>query len=61
MEQGALTMFQDLKKNRGIMFYTFDANSEQELDQKVKQLDNIMVDNKAEYLGPEISDGNIAR
>ncbi|MCJ7650071.1 MAG: FAD-binding oxidoreductase [Candidatus Lokiarchaeota archaeon] len=60
-EQGAFPMFEDLKKKRGIMFYTVEANSEQELDQKVKQLDRIMEDNKAEYLGPEISDGNLAK
>ncbi|GAH22198.1 unnamed protein product, partial [marine sediment metagenome] len=33
------------------------ANSEGELDEKVNQLDEIMLNNKTELLGPETSDG----
>jgi len=50
-----------LKKKRGIIFYTIEANSEPELDQKVKQLEEIMLNNKAEELGSAISDGNMAK
>jgi glycolate oxidase len=60
-QQGCMPLWEHLKKKRGMIFYTVEANSEIELDEKVKQLDKIMEDHKAEYLGPEISDGNIAR
>ncbi len=56
-----MPMWQNLKKKRGILFYTVEANSEKELEEKVKQLDAIMMNNKAELLGSEISDGNIAK
>ncbi|MFX0008926.1 MAG: FAD-binding oxidoreductase [Candidatus Hermodarchaeota archaeon] len=56
-----MPLWDHLKKKRGIMFYTIEANSEQELEQEVKKLDTIMESNKAEALGPEISDGNIAK
>jgi hypothetical protein len=51
----------NLKKKRGMIFYTIEANSEKELDEKVKQLDEIMLNNKTEEIGLEISDGNIAK
>ncbi len=54
-------MWEQLKKKRGIIFYTVEANSEAELDEKVKQLDNIIINHKCEALGPEISDGNMAK
>ena len=60
-EKGMFPMWDNLKKKRGIMFYTVEANSEAELNEKVKQLDSIILNNKAEELGPEISDGNIAK
>ncbi|MFW9772461.1 MAG: FAD-binding oxidoreductase [Candidatus Thorarchaeota archaeon] len=56
-----MPLWDHLKKKRGIIFYTIEANSEEELEQEVKKLDNIMENNKAEPLGPEISDGNIAK
>ena len=56
-----LPLWDDLKKKRGMIFYTIEANSEKELDEKIRQLDKIMVENKSEELGPEISDGNIAK
>ncbi|TFG10813.1 MAG: FAD-binding oxidoreductase [Promethearchaeota archaeon] len=60
-ELGIFPMWEQLKKKRGIIFYTIEANSESELNEKVKQLDSIILDKKAEELGPEISDGNIAK
>jgi glycolate oxidase len=60
-DQGMFPMWEQLKKKRGIMFYTVEANSEAELDEKIKQLDNIILNSKAEALGPEISDGNMAK
>jgi glycolate oxidase len=61
-DQGMFPMWEQLKKKRAIMFYTVEANSEVELQEKVKQLDKIIMDdNKCEPLGPEISDGNIAK
>ncbi|MHA1291820.1 MAG: FAD-binding oxidoreductase [Promethearchaeota archaeon] len=60
-EQGLFPMWEHLKRKRGIMFYTIEANSEAELNEKVKQLDKIFTGKKAEDLGPEISDGNIAK
>ena len=56
-----MPLWDHLKKKRGIIFYTIEANSEQELEQEVKKLDAIMESNKAEALGPEISDGNLAK
>jgi len=60
-EQGLFPFWEKLKRKRGIFFYTVEANSEVELDEKVKQLDNIIISKKAEDLGPEISDGNFAK
>ena len=54
-------MWEHLKRKRGIIFYTIEANSEAELDEKTKQLDNIILNKKAEEFGSEISDGNIAK
>ena len=58
---GIYPLWQNLKKKRGILFYTIEANSEIELNEKVKQLDNIFLSRKTEELGPEISDGNFAK
>ena len=60
-EQGLFPMWEKLKKKRGVLFYTIEANSEAELDEKTQQLDNIILSKKAEDLGPEISNGNIAK
>ncbi len=60
-EQGMFPFWENLKKKRGVFFYTIEANSEGELDEKVKQLDEIMLNNKTEELGQEISDGNMAK
>ena len=61
-EQGLFPMWDKLKKKKAIFFYTVQANSETELNEKVKQLDNIISErNKCEYLGDEISDGNMAK
>jgi len=60
-EQGVFPMWQNLKRKRGMLFYTIEANSEEELDAKTKQLDNIILSKKAQDLGPEISDGNYAK
>ncbi len=58
---GMFPMWENLKKKRGIMFYTVEANSDTELEEKTKQLDKIFLDNKCEDIGSEISDGNIAK
>ncbi|MHA1478168.1 MAG: FAD-binding oxidoreductase [Promethearchaeota archaeon] len=60
-EKGIFPFWKNLKKKRGVIFYTIEANSEKELDEKVKQLDEIMINNKTEELGSEISDGNMAK
>ncbi len=60
-QQGMFPLWENLKKKRGIMFYTVEANSEAELEEKIKQLDKIFLENKSEVLGPEIDDGNIAK
>ncbi len=60
-QEGLMPMWNQLKKKRGLIFYTIEANTEVELKEKVKLLDKIMEDNKTESLGSEISDGNIAR
>ncbi len=60
-KEGLFPMWEHLKRKRGILFYTIEANSEAELDEKVKQLDNIFENKKCEVLGSEISDGNIAK
>ncbi|MHA1805738.1 MAG: FAD-binding oxidoreductase [Promethearchaeota archaeon] len=60
-QQGMFPLWDHIKKKRAIMFYTVEANSEGELKEKVKQLDQIFLNNKCESLGPEISDGNIAK
>ncbi|MFX1463999.1 MAG: hypothetical protein ACFFBF_13295, partial [Promethearchaeota archaeon] len=58
---GMFPMWENLKRKRGIIFYTIEANSEAELESKVIQLDKIMLSKKAVEFGPEISDGNIAK
>jgi FAD/FMN-containing dehydrogenase len=60
-EKGIFPLWDNLKRKRGIMFYTVEANSEKELDEKVNQLDKIFEKNKSEELGPEIADGNIGK
>ena len=60
-QQGLFPLWDHIKKKRGIFFYTIEANSEIELLEKVKYLDEIISNTKSEYLGSEISDGNIAK
>ena len=60
-ELGLFPMWDSLKRKKAIFFYTLEANSEVELDEKIKQLDEIIISEKCEELGPEISDGNIAK
>ena len=60
-ELGLFPLWDKLKKKKAIFFYTVEANSQAELDEKVKQLDSIIISKKCESLGPEISDGNIAK
>lgn len=61
VQHGLFPLWEDLKKKRGIMFYTIESNSEVELDAKVKKLDEIFLNYKTKELGPEISDGNIGK
>jgi len=61
IQYGIFPMWEHLKRKRGVIFYTVEANSETELKAKVTQLDKIMLSKKAEEFGPEISDGNIAK
>ena len=58
---GLFPMWEQLKRKRGILFYTIEANSEIELTERVKQLDEIFLNKKTEQLGPELSDGNFAK
>jgi len=60
-QAGMFPLWENLKRKRGIFFYTVEANSETELDEKVKQMDDIILSKKCEELGPEISDGNYAK
>jgi len=62
-QQGLFPMWEEnLKRKRGIFFYTIEANSQNELKEKTKQLDDIVLSKKkTEGLGPEIADGNIAK
>ncbi|MFX1481085.1 MAG: hypothetical protein ACFFCI_23640, partial [Promethearchaeota archaeon] len=60
-QSGMFPLWEQLKRKRGIFFYTVEANSEPELNEKVKQLDEIILSKKCEELGPEISDGNYAK
>jgi len=61
IQENFMPMWDHLKRKRGMIFYTIEANSDQELQVKEKQLDKIMDENKCEYLGSEIADGNIAK
>ncbi|MGV9171174.1 MAG: FAD-binding oxidoreductase [Promethearchaeia archaeon] len=61
IEQGGYPMWEHLKRKRGMLFYTVEANSQAELDAKVEQLDSIIKNHKTKYLGPEISEGNFAK
>jgi hypothetical protein len=63
ISQGLFPMWEEnLKRKCGIFFYTIEANSEAELEEKTNQIDNIILTKKkTEELGPEISDGNIAK
>lgn len=61
-QQGLFPMWDDLKRKKGIFFYTIEANSEKELEAKTKQLDEIILSKKKTLeLGSEISEGNIAK
>jgi FAD/FMN-containing dehydrogenase len=60
-QEGMFPFWEALRKKRGVIFYTIEANSDVELEEKVKQLDEIMLNNKAEELGSEILEGNIAK
>ncbi|MFO7794797.1 MAG: FAD-binding oxidoreductase [Promethearchaeati archaeon] len=60
--QGIFPLWDSLKKKKGIFFYTIEANSEAELEEKTNQLDDIILSKKkTKELGPEISDGNYAK
>ncbi|MEJ2250828.1 MAG: FAD-binding oxidoreductase [Candidatus Lokiarchaeota archaeon] len=61
IQHGLFPLWENLKRKRGIMFYTIEANSEVELGEKTNQLDKIFIENKCEELGLEISDGNIGK
>lgn len=60
-QEKCFPLFEQLKKKRGVIFYTIEANSEQELLTKENQLDKIMEANKCERLGSEVAEGNIAK
>lgn len=60
-QQGFSPLWEHIKRKRGMLFYTIEANSEKELEENVKILDRIILNTKSEYLGPEIADGNIAK
>mgnify|MGYP000645611721 CR=1 FL=1 len=49
-------------KGKDVFFYTCEAESEEELEQNVKKLNELALQNKGvEMFGPEIEDGNIAK
>ncbi|MFX0156316.1 MAG: FAD-binding oxidoreductase [Candidatus Hodarchaeota archaeon] len=60
-EVGLYPIWDNVKRKKAIFFYTVEANSEVELNEKIKQLNKIIISQKCEELGPEISDGNIAK
>ncbi|MHA1731249.1 MAG: FAD-binding oxidoreductase [Promethearchaeota archaeon] len=49
------------RANKGMFFYTVEGYTQDELDDRVQRLDAIVEENKGRFLGPEISDGNIAK
>jgi hypothetical protein len=61
VQHGLFPLWENLRRKRAIMFYTIEANSEIELEEKSKQLDKIFIENRCDELGPEISDGNIGK
>jgi glycolate oxidase len=61
IQHGLFPLWENLKRKRAIMFYTIEANSEIELEEKSKQLDKIFMENRCDELGPEIYDGNIGK
>ncbi|MHA2005880.1 MAG: FAD-binding oxidoreductase [Promethearchaeota archaeon] len=60
-QAGMFPLWESLKRKSGIFFYTVEANSEAELNEKVITLDKIILSKKCEELGEEISDGNYAK
>ncbi|MBD3215598.1 MAG: FAD-binding protein [Candidatus Lokiarchaeota archaeon] len=61
-QQGLFPMWDNLKRKKGIFFYTIEANSEEELEAKSNQLDEIIINKKkVQELGTEIAEGNIAK
>ena len=60
-DQGGFPMWDNIKRKRGMFFYTIEANSESELEEKTNQLDEIILSKKAKELGSEISEGNFAK
>jgi len=58
---GAFPLWDNVKRKRGVFFYTAEANSEKELEAKLEQLDQIILKHKVQEFGPEISDGNYAK
>ncbi len=49
------------KANKGMFFYAIEGQTENELKEKGTRLDKIFEDQRSLLLGPEISDGNIAK
>ncbi|TFG20948.1 MAG: FAD-binding oxidoreductase [Promethearchaeota archaeon] len=60
-ELGMFPLWENIKRKRGVFFYTIEANSEKELKSMVNQLDQIILQHKVQELGPEISEGNYAK
>ncbi len=59
--QDVFKPWKNIKRLKGIVFYTVEANSDTELAEKSKSLDNIIIAEKGTEIGPEIVDGNIAK
>ena len=58
---GVYPLWKNIKRKKGVFFYTVEANSEKELEIRMEQLDRIISQHKVQELGPEISEGNYAK
>ncbi len=55
------TYFPWKKMTKAAIFYTTEAFSERELEANIESLDEIVIKNKGQPLGPQIEDGNFAK
>ncbi len=59
--QDVFKAWKNIKRLKGMVFYTVEANTDAELAEKCKSIDSIVTAEKGMEIGPEIADGNIAK